>query len=122
MEGLMLSDVEQKYYLDFFFYCDIESIKKVVVNGWVLELFWVVQLFNDVVLQIMEFCGVIRFGYFGRSQFYIVLKFVVVVQFGFFLRVESINIVKDFFLLRFVVLKNEQEFCYVVLYFLDFEN
>ncbi|KAL6070747.1 hypothetical protein STEG23_010695, partial [Scotinomys teguina] len=51
MEGLTLSDAEQKYYSDLFSYCDIESTKKVVVNGRVLELFRAAQLPNDVVLQ-----------------------------------------------------------------------
>jgi hypothetical protein len=53
MEGLTLSDAEQKYYSDLFSYCDIESTKKVVVNGRVLELFRAAQLPNDVVLQVM---------------------------------------------------------------------
>lgn len=52
MEGLTLSDAEQKYYSDLFSYCDIESTKKVVVNGRVLELFRAAQLPNDVVLQV----------------------------------------------------------------------
>lgn len=52
MEGLTLSDAEQKYYSDLFSYCDIESTKKVVVNGRVLELFRASQLPNDVVLQV----------------------------------------------------------------------
>nr|XP_040137997.1 ralBP1-associated Eps domain-containing protein 1 [Ictidomys tridecemlineatus] len=91
MEGLTLSDAEQKYYSDLFSYCDIESTKKVVVNGRVLELFRAAQLPNDVVLQIMELCGATRLGYFGRSQFYIALKLVAVAQSGFPLRVESIN-------------------------------
>uniref|UniRef100_I3LXL4 RALBP1 associated Eps domain containing 1 n=1 Tax=Ictidomys tridecemlineatus TaxID=43179 RepID=I3LXL4_ICTTR len=93
MEGLTLSDAEQKYYSDLFSYCDIESTKKVVVNGRVLELFRAAQLPNDVVLQIMELCGATRLGYFGRSQFYIALKLVAVAQSGFPLRVESINTV-----------------------------
>lgn len=53
MEGLTLSDAEQKYYSDLFSYCDIESTKKVVVNGRVLELFRAAQLPNDVVLQVL---------------------------------------------------------------------
>nr|XP_045015299.1 ralBP1-associated Eps domain-containing protein 1 isoform X4 [Jaculus jaculus] len=109
MEGLTLSDAEQKYYSDLFSYCDIESTKKVVVNGRVLELFRAAQLPNDVVLQIMELCGAKRLGYFGRSQFYIALKLVAVAQSGFPLRVESINTVKDLPLPRFVASKNEQE-------------
>ncbi|XP_048210142.1 ralBP1-associated Eps domain-containing protein 1 isoform X1 [Perognathus longimembris pacificus] len=109
MEGLTLSDAEQKYYSDLFSYCDIESTKKVVVNGRVLELFRAAQLPNDVVLQIMELCGATRLGYFGRSQFYIALKLVAVAQSGFPLRVESINTVKDLPLPRFVASKNEQE-------------
>lgn len=53
MEGLTLSDAEQKYYSDLFSYCDIESTKKVSANGRVLELFRAAQLPNDVVLQVM---------------------------------------------------------------------
>ncbi|XP_066229218.1 ralBP1-associated Eps domain-containing protein 1 isoform X3 [Saccopteryx leptura] len=109
MEGLTLSDAEQKYYSDLFSYCDIESTKKVAANGRVLELFRAAQLHNDVVVQIMELCGAKRLGYFGRSQFYIALKLVAVAQSGFPLRVESINTVKDLPLPRFVASKNEQE-------------
>lgn len=90
MEGLTLSDAEQKYYWDLFSYCDIESTKKVAANGRVLELFRP-RMPNDVILQIMELCGATRLGYFGRSQFYIALKLVAVAQSGFPLRVESIN-------------------------------
>lgn len=51
---MTLSDAEQKYYSDLFSYCDIESTKKVVVNGRVLELFRAAQLPNDVVLQVLR--------------------------------------------------------------------
>uniref|UniRef100_A0A8D2JPH5 RALBP1 associated Eps domain containing 1 n=1 Tax=Sciurus vulgaris TaxID=55149 RepID=A0A8D2JPH5_SCIVU len=122
MEGLTLSDAEQKYYSDLFSYCDIESTKKVVVNGRVLELFRAAQLPNDVVLQIMELCGATRLGYFGRSQFYIALKLVAVAQSGFPLRVESINTVKDLPLPRFVASKNEQEARHATSYSSDSEN
>uniref|UniRef100_A0AC11EJG2 RALBP1 associated Eps domain containing 1 n=1 Tax=Ovis aries TaxID=9940 RepID=A0AC11EJG2_SHEEP len=54
MEGLTLSDAEQKYYSDLFSYCDIESTKKVSANGRVLELFRAAQLPNDVVLQFIS--------------------------------------------------------------------
>ncbi|XP_050015379.1 ralBP1-associated Eps domain-containing protein 1 isoform X8 [Alexandromys fortis] len=122
MEGLTLSDAEQKYYSDLFSYCDIESTKKVVVNGRVLELFRAAQLPNDVVLQIMELCGATRLGYFGRSQFYIALKLVAVAQSGFPLRVESINTVKDLPLPRFVASKNEQESRHAASYSSDSES
>ncbi|KAM5263195.1 ralBP1-associated Eps domain-containing protein 1 isoform 2-T2 [Ctenodactylus gundi] len=122
MEGLTLSDAEQKYYSDLFSYCDIESTKKVVVNGRVLELFRAAQLPHDVVLQIMELCGATRLGYFGRSQFYIALKLVAVAQSGFPLRVESINTVKDLPLPRFVASKNEQESRHPASYSSDSEN
>ncbi|KAM7135487.1 ralBP1-associated Eps domain-containing protein 1 isoform 3-T3 [Molossus nigricans] len=122
MEGLTLSDAEQKYYSDLFSYCDIESTKKVAANGRVLELFRAAQLSNDVVLQIMELCGATRLGYFGRSQFYIALKLVAVAQSGFPLRVESINTVKDLPLPRFVASKNEQESRHAAPYSSDSEN
>ncbi|XP_036104069.1 ralBP1-associated Eps domain-containing protein 1 isoform X5 [Molossus molossus] len=122
MEGLTLSDAEQKYYSDLFSYCDIESTKKVAANGRVLELFRAAQLSNDVVLQIMELCGATRLGYFGRSQFYIALKLVAVAQSGFPLRVESINTVKDLPLPRFVASKNEQESRHAGPYSSDSEN
>uniref|UniRef100_A0A8D1XR29 EH domain-containing protein n=1 Tax=Sus scrofa TaxID=9823 RepID=A0A8D1XR29_PIG len=122
MEGLTLSDAEQKYYSDLFSYCDIESTKKVAANGRVLELFRAAQLPNDVVLQIMELCGATRLGYFGRSQFYIALKLVAVAQSGFPLRVESINTVKDLPLPRFVASKNEQESRHTASYSSDSEN
>ncbi|XP_016060392.1 PREDICTED: ralBP1-associated Eps domain-containing protein 1 isoform X3 [Miniopterus natalensis] len=54
MEGLTLSDAEQKYYSDLFSYCDIESTKKVAANGRVLELLRAAQLPNDVVPQVVD--------------------------------------------------------------------
>ncbi|XP_027706485.1 ralBP1-associated Eps domain-containing protein 1 isoform X5 [Vombatus ursinus] len=122
MEGLTLSDAEQKYYSDLFSYCDIESTKKVASNGRVVELFRAAQLPNEVVLQIMELCGATRLGYFGRSQFYIALKLVAVAQSGLPLRVESINTVKDLPLPRFGASKNEQESRHTTSYSSDTEN
>ncbi|XP_058939391.1 ralBP1-associated Eps domain-containing protein 1 isoform X5 [Kogia breviceps] len=122
MEGLTLSDAEQKYYSDLFSYCDSESTKKVAAHGRVLELFRAAQLPSDVVHQIMELCGATRLGYFGRSQFYIALKLVAVAQSGFPLRVESINTVKDLPLPRFVASKNEQESRHAASYSSDSEN
>ncbi|KAM9317167.1 ralBP1-associated Eps domain-containing protein 1 isoform 2-T2 [Gastrophryne carolinensis] len=109
MEGLSLSDAEQKYYSDLFAYCDTDSTKKVASNGRVLELFRAAQLPSEVSLQIMELCGATRLGYFGRSQFYIALKLVAVAQSSLPLRVESLNTVKDLPLPRFLVSKNEQD-------------
>ncbi|KAM4770810.1 ralBP1-associated Eps domain-containing protein 1 [Rhinophrynus dorsalis] len=109
MEGLSLSEAEQKYYSDLFAYCDTDSTKKVASNGRVLELFRAAQLPSEVSLQIMELCGATRLGYFGRSQFYIALKLVAVAQSGLPLRVESLNTVKDLPLPRFLVSKNEQD-------------
>lgn len=51
MEGLTLSDAEQKILPDPFYF-GIESTKKVSANGRVLELFRAAQLPNDVVLQV----------------------------------------------------------------------
>ncbi|KAG9493561.1 hypothetical protein GDO78_001450 [Eleutherodactylus coqui] len=109
MEGLSLSDAEQKYYSDLFSYCDTDCTKKVANNGRVVELFRAAQLPSEVSLQIMELCGATRLGYFGRSQFYIALKLVAVAQSGLPLRVESLNTVKDLPLPRFLVSKNEQD-------------
>ena len=50
MEGLTLSEAEQRYYCDLFSYT--ESTKKVASNGRVLELFRAAQLPNDVVMQV----------------------------------------------------------------------
>ncbi|XP_020829408.1 ralBP1-associated Eps domain-containing protein 1 isoform X7 [Phascolarctos cinereus] len=139
MEGLTLSDAEQKYYSDLFSYCDIESTKKVASNGRVVELFRAAQLPNEVVLQIMELCGATRLGYFGRSQFYIALKLVAVAQSGLPLRVESINtgienspcvdlhlfpsiLIKDLPLPRFGASKSEQESRHTTSYSSDTEN
>ncbi|XP_074804624.1 ralBP1-associated Eps domain-containing protein 1 isoform X7 [Natator depressus] len=122
MEGLTLSEAEQRYYCDLFSYCDTESTKKVAPNGRVLELFRAAQLPSEVVLQIMELCGATRLGYFGRSQFYIALKLVAVAQSGLPLRVESLNTVKDLPLPRFVVPKNEQESRHTALYSSDADN
>ncbi|XP_064913254.1 ralBP1-associated Eps domain-containing protein 1 isoform X12 [Columba livia] len=122
MEGLTLSEAEQRYYCDLFSYCDTESTKKVASNGRVLELFRAAQLPNDVVMQIMELCGATRLGYFGRSQFYIALKLVAVAQSGLPLRVESLNTVKDLPLPRFVMSKNEQESRHTALYSSDADN
>lgn len=52
MEGLSLSDAEQKYYSDLFAYCDTDSTKKVASNGRVLELFRAAQLPSEVSLQV----------------------------------------------------------------------
>lgn len=52
MEGLTLSDAEQKYYADLFSYCDVDSTKKVAANGRVLELFRAAQLPHEVVVQV----------------------------------------------------------------------
>nr|XP_034964754.1 ralBP1-associated Eps domain-containing protein 1 [Zootoca vivipara] len=122
MEGLTLSETEQRYYCDLFSYCDTESTKKVASNGRVLELFRAAQLPSEVVLQIMELCGATRLGYFGRSQFYIALKLVAVAQSGFPLRMESLNSVKDLPLPRFVMSKNEQELRHSSLYSSDPDN
>ncbi|XP_043367036.1 ralBP1-associated Eps domain-containing protein 1 isoform X15 [Dermochelys coriacea] len=122
MEGLTLSEAEQRYYCDLFSYCDTESTKKVAPNGRVLELFRAAQLPSEVVLQIMELCGATRLGYFGRSQFYIALKLVAVAQSGLPLRVESLNTVKDLPLPRFVGPKNEQESRHTALYSSDADN
>lgn len=52
MEGLTLSETEQRYYCDLFSYCDTESTKKVASNGRVLELFRAAQLPNEIVMQV----------------------------------------------------------------------
>ncbi|XP_072265086.1 ralBP1-associated Eps domain-containing protein 1 isoform X5 [Pyxicephalus adspersus] len=122
MEGLSLSDAEQKYYSDLFAYCDTDSTKKVASNGRVLELFRAAQLPSEVSLQIMELCGATRLGYFGRSQFYIALKLVAVAQSGLPLRVESLNTVKDLPLPRFLVSKNEQDSRHPVAHSSDGDN
>ncbi|XP_040206468.1 ralBP1-associated Eps domain-containing protein 1 isoform X1 [Rana temporaria] len=122
MEGLSLSDAEQKYYSDLFAYCDTDSTKKVASNGRVLELFRAAQLPSEVSLQIMELCGATRLGYFGRSQFYIALKLVAVAQSGLPLRVESLNTVKDLPLPRFLVSKNEQDSRHPVAHGADGDN
>ncbi|XP_078239445.1 ralBP1-associated Eps domain-containing protein 1 isoform X9 [Pogona vitticeps] len=122
MEGLTLSETEQRYYCDLFAYCDTESTKKVASNGRVLELFRAAQLPNEVVMQIMELCGATRLGYFGRSQFYIALKLVAVAQSGLPLRMESLNSVKDLPLPRFALSKNEQELRHSSLYSSDADN
>ncbi|XP_051648428.1 ralBP1-associated Eps domain-containing protein 1 isoform X10 [Manacus candei] len=122
MEGLTLSEAEQRYYCELFSYCDTESTKKVASNGRVLELFRAAQLPNDVVMQITELCGATRLGYFGRSQFYIALKLVAVAQSGLPVRMESLNTVKDLPLPRFVASKNEQESRHTALYSSDADN
>lgn len=54
MEGLTLSEAEQRYYCDLFSYCDTESTKKVASNGRVLELFRAAQLPSEVVMQVVR--------------------------------------------------------------------
>ncbi|CAL8317561.1 unnamed protein product [Merluccius merluccius] len=116
MESLTLSDGEQRYYSDLFVYCDTDNIKKVAINGRVVDLFRAAQLSSEVVLQITELCGATRLGHFGRSQFYIALKLIAIAQSGLPLRVESLNSVKDLPLPRFVVGKNEAEARHAALY------
>ncbi|XP_069464207.1 ralBP1-associated Eps domain-containing protein 1 isoform X2 [Ambystoma mexicanum] len=122
MEGLTLSEAEQRYYGELFTFCDTESSKKVANNGRVLELLRAAQLPGEQSLQITELCGATRLGYFGRSQFYIALKLISVAQSGLPLRMESLNTVKDLPLPRFVVSKNDQESRHGAMYSSDSDS
>ncbi|XP_043923959.1 ralBP1-associated Eps domain-containing protein 1 [Protopterus annectens] len=122
MEGLTLSDTEQKYYSDLFAYCDTDNTKKIASNGRVLELFRAAQLPSEMVMQIMELCGATRLGHFGRSQFYIALKLIAVNQSGLPVRMDTLSTVKELPLPRFVTSKNEQEFRPTAMYSTDADN
>ncbi|XP_019639241.1 PREDICTED: ralBP1-associated Eps domain-containing protein 1-like [Branchiostoma belcheri] len=94
MEGLTLTDAEQKLYSELFGTCDVEHTGR-VSGTKASELFLASQLPHDTLQQITELCGATRLGHFGRSQFYIALKLIAAVQSGLPVRLESLNTGED---------------------------
>lgn len=79
--GLKLSDVEQRYFGDLFSCYDVENHGK-IAGSKASELFLASQLPTEILHQITDLCGAKRLGHFGRSQFYIALKFIAAAQAG----------------------------------------
>eukprot|EP00058_Branchiostoma_floridae_P000363 XP_002585851.1 hypothetical protein BRAFLDRAFT_73388 [Branchiostoma floridae] len=90
MEGLTLSEAEQKLYSELFGTCDVDHTGR-VSGTRASELFLASQLPHDTLQQITELCGATRLGHFGRSQFYIALKLIAAVQNGLPVRLDSLN-------------------------------
>ncbi|ESO89180.1 hypothetical protein LOTGIDRAFT_229081 [Lottia gigantea] len=113
MEGLKLSESEQRCYGEYFQACDSDGTGK-ITGLKASELFrgsglapealvqdpnqppnkWLICPFNMttyIVRKVSELCGAKRLGHFGRSQFYIALKLIAAVQSGFPLKIESLN-------------------------------
>ncbi|XP_067945565.1 ralBP1-associated Eps domain-containing protein 1-like [Watersipora subatra] len=74
-----LNEQEQQLYEELFQRCDLGKTTKipVLVAG---ELFSSSGLPAETSRKIAEMCGATRLGYFGRSQFYIALKFIAAAQ------------------------------------------
>ncbi|XP_071115348.1 ralBP1-associated Eps domain-containing protein 1-like isoform X4 [Haliotis cracherodii] len=90
MEGLKLSDQEQRFYGELFQTCDSDVSGK--ISGIkALELFRASGLKQEALHQITELCGAKRLGHFGRSQFYIALKLIAVGQAGLPVKLDSLN-------------------------------
>ncbi|XP_078698400.1 ralBP1-associated Eps domain-containing protein 1-like isoform X4 [Branchiostoma floridae x Branchiostoma belcheri] len=106
MEGLTLTDAEQKLYSELFGTCDVEHTGR-VSGTKASELFLASQLPHDTLQQITELCGATRLGHFGRSQFYIALKLIAAVQSGLPVRLESLN--TEMPLPRFVQVKGTEQ-------------
>ncbi|XP_078698397.1 ralBP1-associated Eps domain-containing protein 1-like isoform X1 [Branchiostoma floridae x Branchiostoma belcheri] len=108
MEGLTLTDAEQKLYSELFGTCDVEHTGR-VSGTKASELFLASQLPHDTLQQITELCGATRLGHFGRSQFYIALKLIAAVQSGLPVRLESLNTGAEMPLPRFVQVKGTEQ-------------
>ncbi|XP_046553893.1 ralBP1-associated Eps domain-containing protein 1-like isoform X9 [Haliotis rubra] len=90
MEGLKLSDQEQRFYGELFQTCDTDVSGK--ISGIkALELFRASGLNQEALHQITELCGAKRLGHFGRSQFYIALKLIAAGQAGLPVKLDSLN-------------------------------
>ncbi|XP_066274915.1 ralBP1-associated Eps domain-containing protein 1-like isoform X4 [Branchiostoma lanceolatum] len=108
MEGLTLTDAEQKLYSELFGTCDVEHTGR-VSGTRASELFLASQLPHDTLQQITELCGATRLGHFGRSQFYIALKLIAAVQNGLPVRLESLNTGAEIPLPRFLHVKGTEQ-------------
>ncbi|XP_078618979.1 ralBP1-associated Eps domain-containing protein 1-like isoform X5 [Branchiostoma floridae x Branchiostoma japonicum] len=108
MEGLTLSEAEQKLYSELFGTCDVDHTGR-VSGTRASELFLASQLPHDTLQQITELCGATRLGHFGRSQFYIALKLIAAVQNGLPVRLDSLNTGGDMPLPRFVHIKGTEQ-------------
>uniref|UniRef100_A0A0B6ZHP9 RalBP1-associated Eps domain-containing protein 1 n=1 Tax=Arion vulgaris TaxID=1028688 RepID=A0A0B6ZHP9_9EUPU len=109
MERLKLGVREQQYYAELFQSCDTEGSGK-ISGPQASELFLSSGLSPDVLKQITELCGAKRLGHFGRSQFYIALKFVALAQAGIPIKMDALNSGKDIPLPKFSLKGTEQGF------------
>ncbi|XP_048240138.1 ralBP1-associated Eps domain-containing protein 1-like isoform X10 [Haliotis rufescens] len=108
MEGLKLSDQEQRFYGELFQTCDSDVSGK--ISGIkALELFRASGLKQEALHQITELCGAKRLGHFGRSQFYIALKLIAVGQAGLPVKLDSLNSGVDIALPKFTKVNEQGE-------------
>lgn len=107
MEGLKLSQQEQRNYGELFQLCDVDGTGR-ITGIKASELFLSSGLGQDALLQISELCGAKRLGHFGRSQFYIALKLIAAAQQGMPLKLDSLNSGKDMPLPKFTRLPEQE--------------
>ncbi|XP_052089917.1 ralBP1-associated Eps domain-containing protein 1-like isoform X4 [Mytilus californianus] len=107
MEGLKLSQQEQRNYGELFQLCDVDGTGR-ITGIKASELFLSSGLGQDALLQISELCGAKRLGHFGRSQFYIALKLIAAAQQGMPLKLDSLNSGKEMPLPKFTRLPEQE--------------
>lgn len=107
MEGLKLTQQEQRNYGELFQLCDVDGTGR-ITGIKASELFLSSGLGQDALLQISELCGAKRLGHFGRSQFYIALKLIAAAQQGMPLKLDSLNSGKDMPLPKFTRLPEQE--------------
>lgn len=107
MEGLKLSQQEQRTYGELFQLCDVDGTGR-ITGIKASELFLSSGLGQDALLQISELCGAKRLGHFGRSQFYIALKLIAAAQQGMPLKLDSLNSGKEMPLPKFTRLPEQE--------------
>ncbi|KPP70555.1 ralBP1-associated Eps domain-containing protein 2-like, partial [Scleropages formosus] len=87
---LPLNEQEQRCYSALFTWCQADSAGTLSAAR-VAELFRASQLPADTLRQVMEVCGAKQQGYFGPTQFQLVLKLLSAAQSGLPVRLESIK-------------------------------
>ncbi|XP_018584979.1 ralBP1-associated Eps domain-containing protein 2-like isoform X2 [Scleropages formosus] len=103
---LPLNEQEQRCYSALFTWCQADSAGTLSAAR-VAELFRASQLPADTLRQVMEVCGAKQQGYFGPTQFQLVLKLLSAAQSGLPVRLESIK--GELPLPRFTGMKNYAE-------------
>ncbi|XP_059476956.1 ralBP1-associated Eps domain-containing protein 1 isoform X1 [Neocloeon triangulifer] len=107
MEGLQLSDTEQRYFGDLFICCDADNSGKVTASK-ATELFRTANLPSDSLKQIFELCGVGSSTiHYSRRQFYTALKLIAAAQAGMALNADLVSSGSDVPLPRFTAWTTE---------------